>query len=105
MPLLDPDKEGTALSRLIRNGLLTWPEAVRERGYDPDEVLAEITAWNGKFDAAGVVLDCDPRRMSQQGQPTAPGTSAIPSSEPDDEDEEDGTPGRARRNGHRGVRA
>lgn len=74
MPLLDPDKEGLALQRLVRIGAMTWPEMVRERGYDPEAVLAEIAAWNAKFDAAQVILDSDPRKMSQQGQPI----SAVP---------------------------
>lgn len=70
MPMIDPQKEGDATSRLIRNGLLTWPEAIRERGYDPETQLKEIAEWNGKLDAAGVILDCDARKTSQQGQPT-----------------------------------
>ena len=42
MPLLDPDKEGLAIARLIRIGAMTWPEMQRERGNDPDVVLREI---------------------------------------------------------------
>ena len=42
---------------------------IRERGYDPEVVLREIAEWNRKWDAAGVILDCDPRQRSQQGQP------------------------------------
>jgi lambda family phage portal protein len=70
MPMIEPDKEGIAYQRLIRIGGMTWAEMVRERGYDPDEVLDEIEEWNKKFDAKGVILDSDPRHMSQQGQPT-----------------------------------
>ena len=68
MPMIEPDKEGLAYLRNIRIGLITWPEMVRERGYDPDEVLKEIQEWNAKFDAAEVVLDSDPRRITQAGQ-------------------------------------
>jgi len=76
MQLLDPDKEGLALQRLVRIGALTWPEMVRERGYEPEEVLAEIAEWNKKLDDAGVVLDSDPRKVSQQGQPSQPPAAA-----------------------------
>jgi lambda family phage portal protein len=68
MPMIEPDKEGLAYQRNIRIGAITWPEMVRERGNDPDEVLEEIKVWNEKFDAAGVVLDSDPRKITAQGQ-------------------------------------
>jgi capsid protein len=44
---------------------------IRERGYEPEERLAEIELWNEKLDKAGVVLDSDPRQTSQQGQEQA----------------------------------
>jgi lambda family phage portal protein len=72
MPMLDPSAEGLALQRLVRIGALSWPEMIRERGYDPEAVLAEIAEWNAKFDAAQVVLDTDPRRTSQAGQLVPP---------------------------------
>ncbi|HME97114.1 MAG TPA: phage portal protein [Methylomirabilota bacterium] len=68
-PMIDPEKEGLAYQRNVRIGALTWPEMVRERGYNPTRQLREISEWNKKFDAAGVVLDSDPRTTSQQGQP------------------------------------
>ncbi len=68
MPMIEPDKEGLAIMRNARAGIQTIPEAIRERGYDPDAVLAEYKDWNTKIDAAGVVLDSDPRKMTQAGQ-------------------------------------
>lgn len=68
MPMIEPDKEGLAIMRNARAGIQTIPEAIRERGYDPDAVLAEYKDWNTKIDAAGVVLDSDPRRVTQAGQ-------------------------------------
>jgi capsid protein len=76
-PMLDPEAEGRAYQSLIRNGALTWPEMVRERGYDPDDQLAEIVAWKKKIDSFGLVLDCDASKTSQQGQPTET-KSAVP---------------------------
>lgn len=64
---VDPAKEADAIQTNIRNGLMTWREAVSEMGYDPDEQLAEIAATNAAWDAAGVVLDCDPRKVTQGG--------------------------------------
>jgi capsid protein len=68
LPMIEPDKEGLAVQRNVRTGIQTLPEAIRERGYDPDEVLKEIAEFNAKLDAMGIVLDSDPRKMSQVGQ-------------------------------------
>lgn len=79
-PMIDPEKEGLAYQRNVRIGALTWPEMVRERGYNPTRQLREIAEWNRKFDAANVVLDSDPRKTSQQGQPTPPAATQTPDS-------------------------
>lgn len=68
MPMLDPDREGTAYQRLARNGFQSFSEIARERGYDPDELIAELKADNAKLDAAGLKLDSDPRFLTQAGQ-------------------------------------
>lgn len=68
MPMIEPDKEGLAFQRNIRSGIQTLSEAIRERGYDPDELLAEMAADNAKLDALKLVLDSDARRMTQAGQ-------------------------------------
>jgi len=74
MSILEPDKEALAYSRMIRNGLMTWAQAIRELGYDPRAQLEEIEEYNELLDAAGIVLDSDPRRTNAQGilQPAAP---------------------------------
>lgn len=76
MPMIEPQAEAAAYRELVRIGGITWPEMVRERGYDPETVLAEIAETNKKLDALGIVLDCDPRRTSQQGQPSQPAKAA-----------------------------
>jgi lambda family phage portal protein len=78
MPMIEPDKEGLAYARNVRIGAITWAEMVRERGYDPDTVLEEIKTWNQKLDDAGVVLDSDPRKLTQAGQLQSAGTSSAP---------------------------
>jgi lambda family phage portal protein len=77
MPFIEPNQEGDAYQKLMRNGLVTWPEAVRERGYNPTRQLREIEQWNKKCDAAGVKLDCDPRHLSAQGQATTNGAKTA----------------------------
>lgn len=67
MPMIEPDKEGLAAQRLARSGVMSIPELIRERGYDPDELLEEIAAFNAKLDAKGIILDSDARRVSQAG--------------------------------------
>lgn len=69
--MVDPTKETAALVSRVRSGLLTWDEAVREQGYDPDEQLAVIAAHNAKVDELGITLDTDPRNISQAGQTQA----------------------------------
>jgi lambda family phage portal protein len=66
--LLDRGEEAKADREMVRTGSMTWPEMVMRQGQNPEDVLATIKTWNKKFDDAGVVLDCDPRRVTNQGQ-------------------------------------
>ncbi len=103
LPMVDPDKEGLAYMRLVRAGLMSRQEAVRERGYDPASVLAEIAADNKAADALGIILDSDPRNTTQQGlarqtqatgnvstfEEPPPAPKPVVTDKPDDEDDED----------------
>jgi lambda family phage portal protein len=93
-PMLDPDKEGLAAMRRVRAGVATLPEVVREQGKDFDAHVAEIAASNKKLDALGIVLDSDPRMVTQSGQAqVAPAADAgkppPPKSDGDGKDPED----------------
>ena len=46
--------------------------AVASLGYDLADMDAQIAAGNAATDAAGIVLDSDPRRVTQQGNPLPP---------------------------------
>lgn len=81
LPMLEPDKEGLALQRRIRAGVLTQSEAIREQGYDPDAFFAEYAADAAKIDALKLVLDSDARKTSQTGQ-EQPSVTAINSPTP-----------------------
>lgn len=67
--MIEPDKEGLAIQRNIRTGIQTLSEAIRERGYDPKDLLAEMAADNKKLDELGLILDSDARKTTQQGLP------------------------------------
>lgn len=92
-PMVDPANEGLALQRIVRNGLDSLSNVLRERGYDPDEILGELSEDFKKLDALGLTLDIDPRRMTQAGQqqpppktePEAPPAGAAGTSDDDTE--------------------
>lgn len=67
MPMIEPDREGLAYSRLIRNGVMTHDAVVIERGGDPDTHWDEYAAGLRKLDQRGIVLDSDPRKTSAAG--------------------------------------
>jgi lambda family phage portal protein len=68
LPMVEPDKEGLAIMRNVRAGIQTLSEAIRERGYLPEVHLDELANDFAALDARGLVLDIDPRRMTQAGQ-------------------------------------
>lgn len=59
--MIQPKEDANALSVLVRNGFMSWPQALRELGEDPDAQLDEIADWQKRVDKLGVRLDCDPR--------------------------------------------
>jgi lambda family phage portal protein len=90
LPMVDPTREGAASQQLVRAGLQTLSETIRERGYDPDELLAEMASDNQKLDDLGLVLDSDPRKTSAAGltQARPKGTINPAPSEFDDPDDD-----------------
>lgn len=67
--MLDPGAELSAINTAVRNGQTSWSDSVREAGYsDPRAVAEQIAADNAMFDELGLVLDCDPRKVSAVGQ-------------------------------------
>jgi lambda family phage portal protein len=76
--LVDPIRDTEAIKSQIRAGLMTWPDAVSEMGFDPTAQLAEIATWGQKIRAAGVILDTDPSLTTANGQPVNPAaTSSV----------------------------
>lgn len=66
--LLDPVKEIQGINAAVRAGFSTWREAVSEMGYNPDEVLEEITKHNVEVDKREIILDSDPRYTDAAGK-------------------------------------
>jgi lambda family phage portal protein len=64
---IDPVNEVNAKRSEVRSGLISLPEAVRERGFDVEEHFKEIAASNDLLDKMKIVLDSDPRKVSQVG--------------------------------------
>jgi capsid protein len=56
----------------IRSGQLTPFEVVKMRGRDPDRHFAEFKTALDLFDKLGLILDCDPRRVTAVGNPAEP---------------------------------
>lgn len=64
----DPNTEIPNAIRSIRAGLTTLPEWLRQNGEDPAKVMQEIQDSNKELDRLELVLDCDPRKVSNGGQ-------------------------------------
>jgi capsid protein len=87
MAMIEPDKEGLAAMRNVRSGISTLSDEIRQRGFNPDTHLAELAKDFAKLDALKLTLDCDPRKMSQQGQMHPPAAyPAIPKDEKTDDE-------------------
>lgn len=59
--MIEPAKEIKALLDQIRNGLISFPDAIQQMGGDPEVVMAEIEKSNELIDKYKLVLDSDPR--------------------------------------------
>ncbi len=51
----------------VRSGFSTLPQQIARRGYDPAETIAEWADFAAKTDAAGLVFDSDPRKVTKAG--------------------------------------
>jgi lambda family phage portal protein len=67
LPMLDPVNEGLAYARNVRASVQSLSEVLRERGYDPNDLLEELSKDLKKLDKLGIISDSDPRKTTQQG--------------------------------------
>jgi lambda family phage portal protein len=56
----------------VRAGFATVQQMIAKRGYDPGEIMREWLAFAAQLDAAGLVFDTDPRRVTKGGQSQPP---------------------------------
>jgi lambda family phage portal protein len=64
---LNPLDDARADLMMMRMGATSLTRVVGRQGEDLDDILAEIAATNAKLDALGIILDSDPRKVTQQG--------------------------------------
>lgn len=62
----------------VRSGFSTIPQQIARRGYDPAELVKETVDHNKRMDAAKIVVDADPRKVTKAGlvQSTNPNDAA-----------------------------
>jgi lambda family phage portal protein len=60
-PLIDPNREITALRDKVKAGFASRSSVIRELGYDPERVMEEIAADNASADVIGAAFDSDGR--------------------------------------------
>lgn len=66
--MINPTEESKAAIISIRAGLQSRSEFIRSSGGDPEQVDQDIADDNKRADELGLVLDSDPRKLSQVGQ-------------------------------------
>ncbi|MCC6389137.1 MAG: phage portal protein [Bryobacterales bacterium] len=64
---VDPYKDSIATLNRLRTGTLTLRQAIAAEGYDPDAQIEQIAEINRVLDEKAIVLDGDPRRVTQTG--------------------------------------
>lgn len=67
IPQTHPVQEVQADVLAVRGGIKTLSQVIRERGGDPDRVMAQRADELRKLDALGIMLDTDPRYVSGAG--------------------------------------
>lgn len=65
--MIDPVKETQALSDQVRNGFVSWWDAVKSLGENPSDILAQLVKDAKAFDEAGLKPVCDPRFDTNRG--------------------------------------
>jgi lambda family phage portal protein len=68
LAMLDEGAETRATIAKIRSGFTSRTEVVSQLGWDVAQIDAEIAGDNQRADKLGLILDSDPRRVSQMGQ-------------------------------------
>jgi hypothetical protein len=81
-PYVNPEQDIKAIKEEVKGGLQSLSEKIRERGYDPDAVFAEIKAERAKLKEDGTVVDTD---AAQAAKPAAPAEEKQKADKDEDE--------------------
>lgn len=73
--MIDPTSEIGATITAIRGGMMTLSEAIRQNGYDPEQVMSERASDDAVLEKLGIKLDSDPRATMTSGM-TQPDVAA-----------------------------
>jgi len=65
--MINPTEDIAASREAVRTGVDTPYDMVRKAGKDPEAHFAEMREAFALLDSLGIVLDCDPRRVSRAG--------------------------------------
>jgi lambda family phage portal protein len=82
---VDPSKEIKADKEAMLGGLKSWRESMRERGYDPDQVLAELIEERRAFADAGLLVDTNYADVVSKGAGQAADDPADASGDDDEQ--------------------
>jgi len=72
---VDPLKDVLGMKEAVRSAFTSRASVIREQGYDPEQVDAEIAADNARADELGIVSDSDPRQTQNNGAARAAQTA------------------------------
>ncbi len=92
---VNPKQDAEADLLEVRAGFSTLAQKIAARGYDPEEVLEEWKAMAKLADAADLVFDSDPRRVSKGGgfQASSQGDASAETDPPEDDETDDAASG------------
>lgn len=74
---VNPLQDATADLVETRAGFATIAQNIAKRGYDPKEALEETAEFAELLDQLGLILDSDPRKVTQQGLAQKPITEDL----------------------------
>ena len=76
--MINPKEETATARDMVRSGLSSLSDQIRQLGSDPMEVFDEMASDNAALDARNLIIDSDPRNRTAQGNPTDMGQAAAP---------------------------
>jgi lambda family phage portal protein len=86
-PYSHPVQDVTADLKAVRGGLTSRSERILSTGADPEKVDQDIAADNVRADKLGLVLDSDPRKVSNAGLTLArPAGTRLPATDVDNDE-------------------